>query len=260
MSALFLLGIHIEMVYQMSHYIMRQRAMPCLGAPLRCYQVLDRRYLVQQIKGLDAGNKFPFHEGLRNGRIQHKIIGVHISTSVAAAAVHVTVRCYSQVEAWNSVARRQTIAEIASVQCPEIAHAPFAVSPHDVGRGADVVRFFVVLDVYSVVKGKSVHGAYAAFRLAGEHRVVQKVTVARICVHLPRPASLVANKRGNVIFKREVVGSADIHRLVGVHSGPGSIRHRLRLFPVFVIEHCAGMHLTGTFPEFESILGFRVRP
>jgi len=58
------------MIYQMRHNVVRQGAVPGLGATLGVHGILGVAELVQQVEGFDAGDKFALEEGLADGGVQ----------------------------------------------------------------------------------------------------------------------------------------------------------------------------------------------
>ena len=75
----------------MRHDIVRQGAVPCLGATLGVHGVLGVAELVQQVEGFNAGDKFALEEGLADGGVQHEVVGVQFAAAIAATAVHIAV-------------------------------------------------------------------------------------------------------------------------------------------------------------------------
>ena len=88
---LLLLRILIPVIHQMRHDIVRQGAVPCLGATLGVHAVLRVAELVEQVEGFDAGDKFALEEGLADGGVQHEVVGVQFAAAIAATAVHIAV-------------------------------------------------------------------------------------------------------------------------------------------------------------------------
>ncbi len=88
---LFLPRILIPMIYQMRHDVVRQGAVPCLGATLGVHGVLGVAELVQQVEGFDAGDELALEERLADGGVQHEVVGVQFAAAIAATAVHVAV-------------------------------------------------------------------------------------------------------------------------------------------------------------------------
>ena len=68
-----------------------QSIAPSLGASLCVHGVLGGRQLVQQVECLDADDELALEEGLADGGIQHKVIGVQLTAAIAATGVHVAV-------------------------------------------------------------------------------------------------------------------------------------------------------------------------
>ena len=79
------------MIYQMRHNVVRQGAVPCLGAALGIDGVLRVAELVQQVEGFDAGDELALEEGLADGGVQHEVVVVEFAAAIAATGVHIAV-------------------------------------------------------------------------------------------------------------------------------------------------------------------------
>ena len=88
---LLLLRILVPVIYQMRHNVVREGAVPCLGATLGVDAVLRVAELVEQVEGFDAGDELALEERLADGGIQHEIVGVQFAAAIAATAVHIAV-------------------------------------------------------------------------------------------------------------------------------------------------------------------------
>ena len=75
----------------MRHDVVREGAVPGLGAALGVDGVLGVAELVEQVEGFDAGDELALEEGLADGGIQHEVVGVEFAAAVAATGVHVAV-------------------------------------------------------------------------------------------------------------------------------------------------------------------------
>ncbi len=75
----------------MRHDVVRQGAVPCLGAALSVDAVLRVAELVEEVEGFDAGDELALEEGLADGGVQHEVVGVEFAAAVAATGVHVAV-------------------------------------------------------------------------------------------------------------------------------------------------------------------------
>ena len=75
----------------MRHDVVRQGAVPCLGAVLGVHAVLRVAELVQQVEGFDTGDELAFEERLAEGGVQHEVVGVQFAAAVAATRVHIVV-------------------------------------------------------------------------------------------------------------------------------------------------------------------------
>ena len=75
----------------MHHDVVRQGAVPGLGAALGVHGILRVAELVQQVEGFNASDELAFEEGLADGGVQHEVVGVEVRAAVAATAVHVAV-------------------------------------------------------------------------------------------------------------------------------------------------------------------------
>lgn len=91
MGLLLLFRILIPMIYQMRHDVVRQGAVPRLGAALRVHGVLGVAELVELVEGFDAGDELALEERLADGGIQHEVVGIQFAAAVAATGVHIAV-------------------------------------------------------------------------------------------------------------------------------------------------------------------------
>ena len=86
-----LFRVLIPVIHKMRYDVVREGAVPCLGAALGVHGVLRIAELVQQVEGFDAGDELALEEGLADGGVQHEIVGVQFAAAVAAAGVHIVV-------------------------------------------------------------------------------------------------------------------------------------------------------------------------
>ena len=75
----------------MRHDVVREGAVPCLGATLGVHGVLGVAELMQQVEGFDASDELALEEGLADGGVQHEVVGVEFCAAVAATRVHVAI-------------------------------------------------------------------------------------------------------------------------------------------------------------------------
>lgn len=75
----------------MRHNVVREGAVPCLGAALGVHGVLSGGKLVQEVEGFNAGDELALEEGLADGGVQHEVVGVQFAAAIAATAVHIAV-------------------------------------------------------------------------------------------------------------------------------------------------------------------------
>ena len=75
----------------MQHDVVREGAVPGLGAALGVHGVLGVAELMQQVEGFDAGDELALEEGLADGGVEHEVIGVQLAAAIAATRVHVAI-------------------------------------------------------------------------------------------------------------------------------------------------------------------------
>ena len=75
----------------MRHDVVRQGAVPGLGAALGVHGVLGGGKLMEQVEGFDAGDELALEEGLADGGVEHEVVGVQFAAAIAATRVHVAV-------------------------------------------------------------------------------------------------------------------------------------------------------------------------
>ena len=114
---------------------MRQGAVPRLGTSLGVDGVLGVAELVQDVESFDASDELALEERLADGGVQQEVVGVEFATAIAATRVHVAVgrecQAFSRTlpKGRSGVAGREAILEVDGVQCLEIVHLAFRVSP-----------------------------------------------------------------------------------------------------------------------------------
>ena len=79
------------MIDKKCHHVVWQGAIPRDGAALGIDGILGVGKVVQEVEGFDAGNELAFQEGLREGGVEHEVIGVEVAAAIATAAEHVAV-------------------------------------------------------------------------------------------------------------------------------------------------------------------------
>ena len=223
----------------MRHDVVREGAVPCLGATLGVDSVLRVAELVEQVEGFDAGDELALEERLADGGIQHEVVGVQFAAAIAATAVHVAVGRQRGVQARQGVAGGEAVLEVGGVERFEVVHLSLGVPPADVACGADVQRTFIILYVGPVVQGQGVDYVLLARRHACEHGVVNGVVIARVGVGLPRPVALLVDGAADVEHALQRVGSADVLGTVGIDAACRVVCHRLRRAAMLVVERGA---------------------
>ena len=88
----------------MQHDIVREGAVPRLGAALGVDGILGGGKLVEDVEGFDAGDEFAFEKRLADGGIEHEVVGVEFAAAIASTAVHVAVGRERGIQAWQGVA------------------------------------------------------------------------------------------------------------------------------------------------------------